>query len=45
MGTSLNTVWYGLPFKIEPGSELGANLTAYKTGAFYGNPLPGFIAP
>jgi hypothetical protein len=45
LGASLNTIWLGLPVKIEAALEPGANLAAYKTGAFYGNPLPGFIAP
>lgn len=42
---ALNTIWYTLPIKIDPAVEPGANLATYKTGAFYGNPLPGFIAP
>jgi hypothetical protein len=45
LGTKLNTIWYGLPIKVEASMEVGANLTSYKTGAFYGNPIPGFIAP
>ncbi|MGC4047247.1 MAG: hypothetical protein QM758_25900 [Armatimonas sp.] len=35
----LNTPWIVLPVTTEPGGMPGANLTAFKTGAFYGNPL------
>jgi hypothetical protein len=45
MGARLGTPWYFLPIKIEPGAEPAASAVAYKTGAFYGNPIPGFIAP
>ncbi|MBB6048471.1 hypothetical protein [Armatimonas rosea] len=45
IGARLGTLWYFLPIKIEPGAEPATSLAAYKTGAFYGNPIPGFIAP
>lgn len=39
MNAKLNTLWYAYPVTTEPGGMPGANLSAYKTGAFYGNPL------
>lgn len=35
----LNTPWSVVPVTTEPGGMPGANLTTFKTGAFYGNPL------
>jgi len=43
-GKALGTIWTFLPVHhVKDG--LPASPTSYKTGAFYGNPLPGFVAP